>query len=189
MWLPESRKMSVALAMRGTAVFALVAAGMLVSACTVRPLYSNAPLSAGSQVASAAELASIAIKPVDSRYAQQVRNNLIFALTGGAGQPSAPVYSLTLGVSQSVQSAASVQVSSNEDVPTAGTVTLTAAYTLTDAKTGEQVASGRRSMSSSYDVPTQQFAAYRALRNAEDRAARELADLLRLAIAQDLARR
>jgi LPS-assembly lipoprotein len=92
-------------------------------------------------------------------------------------------------VSQSVQSAASVQVSANEDVPTAGTVTLTAAYTLTDAKTGEQVASGRRSMSSSYDVPTQQFAAYRALRNAEDRAARELADLLRLAIAQDLARR
>jgi LPS-assembly lipoprotein len=42
---------------------------------------------------------------------------------------------------------------------------------------------------SSYDISTQQFAAYRALRDAEDRAARELADLLRLAIAQDLAKR
>jgi len=51
------------------------------------------------------------------------------------------------------------------------------------------VASGRRSISSSFDRPLQEFAAYRAQRDAEDRAARELADLLHLAVAQDLARR
>jgi LPS-assembly lipoprotein len=189
MSLPETTKMSATRLLRAAALSGLVAAAALISACTVRPLYSNAPLSAGSEVASAAELASIAIKPVNSRYAQQVRNNLIFALTGGSGQPAAPVYSLDLGVTEAVQSAASIQVSANEDVPTAGTVTLSAKYLLTDAKTGERVASGTRSITSSYDISTQQFAAYRALRDAEDRAARELADLLRLAIAQDLAKR
>lgn len=189
MSLPETGKMSMKQVMRGVAFAGLVAAACAVSACTVRPLYSNAPLSAGSQVGAAAELASIAIKPVNTRSAQQVRNNLIFSLSGGAGQPAAPAYSLDLGVTQRVQSAALVPVTSKEDIPTAATVTLTAAYTLTDAKTGQKVSSGRRSISSSYDTPRQEFAAYRAQRDAEDRAARELAELLHLAIAQDLARR
>ncbi|TIR45334.1 MAG: hypothetical protein E5X53_37300, partial [Mesorhizobium sp.] len=72
------------------------------------------------------------------------------------------------------------------DEPTAGTVTLTANYVLTDAKTGKTIATGRRSIASSYDRPRQEFATYRAQIDAENRAARELADLLRLSIAQDL---
>jgi LPS-assembly lipoprotein len=175
--------------MRRAALAGLVAAAALASACTVRPLYSNAPLSAGSEVGAAAELASIAIKPVNSRYAQQVRNNLIFAFTGGAGQPATPAYTLNLIVTELVESAAVIQVTTNEDEPTAGTVTLTASYTLTDTKTGKQVGSGRRSISSSFDRPRQEFASYRAQRDAENRAARELSDLLRLSIAQNLARR
>jgi LPS-assembly lipoprotein len=189
MSLPETGKFNVTLVMRGIALSSLIAAGALLSACTARPLYSSAPLSAGSQVGAAAELASIAIKPVDTRHAQQVRNNLIFAFGGGAGQPADPAYSLNLGVTKSIQSAALIQVNTNEDTPTAGTVTLTAVYTLTDAKTGKKVGSGQRAISSSYDQPLQEFAAYRAERDAEDRAARELADLLRLAIAQNLAKR
>lgn len=174
---------------RRLATCGLVALLAAVSACTVRPLYSNAPLSANSQVGSAAELASIAIKPVKTRYAQQVRNNLIFGLSGGAGEPAAPVYSLDLGVTELVESAAYRQVTTEADEPTAGSVTLTAAYVLTDAKTGKEVARGRRSISSSFDRPRQEFATYRAQIDAENRAARELAELLRLAIAQDLARR
>jgi LPS-assembly lipoprotein len=189
MSLPEPRKMHAGLMARGIALSGLIAAAAALSACTARPLYSTAPLSAGSQVGAAAELASIAIKPVNTRYAQQVRNNLIFAFSGGAGQTATPAYSLDLGVTERVSSAALVQTTSNEDTPTAGTVTLTAAYTLTDATTGKTVASGKRSISSSFDRPLQEFASYRAQRDAEDRAARELADLLRLAIAQDLARR
>jgi LPS-assembly lipoprotein len=49
------------------------------------------------------------------------------------------------------------------------------------------VATGRRNMSSSIDVPRQQYAALRAQNDAQQRAARELAQLLRFAIAQDLA--
>ncbi|MER8973395.1 LPS assembly lipoprotein LptE [Mesorhizobium sp. M0902] len=184
MSLPDPKKAELTL--RRIVLYGLLASVALVSACTVRPLYSSAPLIAGSQVGAAAELASISVKPVKTRYAQQVRNNLIFALGQGAGEPASPVYSLDLGVSELVESAAIEQVTTDEDEPTAGTVTLTANYVLSDAKTGTVIARGKRSIPSSYDRPRQEFASYRAQIDAENRAARELADVLRLSIAQDL---
>ncbi|AZN96808.1 hypothetical protein EJ066_05630 [Mesorhizobium sp. M9A.F.Ca.ET.002.03.1.2] len=186
MSLPDPRKTEVAHLLRRAALCGLIASVALVSACTVRPLYSSAPLSAGSQAGAAAELRSISIKPVETRYAQQVRNNLIFALGQGAGEPDSPAYSLDLGVSELVESAAFVRTQTDENEPTAGTVTLTASYALSDAKTGTTIATGRRSITSSFDKPRQEFASYRAQIDAENRAARELADLLRLSIAQDL---
>ncbi|AZO10773.1 hypothetical protein EJ074_17725 [Mesorhizobium sp. M3A.F.Ca.ET.080.04.2.1] len=170
------------------ALCGLVASTALVSACTVRPLYSNAPLVAGSDAGTASALSSIAIKPVSTRYAQQVRNYLIFAFGQNANEPSNPVYTLDLGVSELVESAALVQVQTDEDEPTAGTVTLTANYVLRDTATNTVISVGKRSIPSSFDRPRQEYAAYRAQIDAENRAARELADLLRLAIAQDLIR-
>jgi LPS-assembly lipoprotein len=188
MSLPENSRTS-APAVRRVSLAAGIALAALASACTVRPLYSNAPLSAGSTVSAQAELASIAIKPVNTRYAQQVRNNLIFAFTGGGARTATPAYSLDLRVSESLESAANVQVATDVDQPTAGTVRLTSNYLLTDIKTGAVVARGNRTMSASYDKPQQEFASYRAQLDAENRAARELAALLNLAIAQDLAKR
>lgn len=188
MSLPENRETSVYLARRASFVAAMALA-VLASACTVRPLYSNAPLSTGSTASAQAELASIAIKPVTTRYAQQVRNNLTFAFTGGDARTATPAYSLDLGISELLESAAAVQAATDKDQPTAGTVTLISNYRLTDAKTGAQVAAGKRSVSASYDKPQQEFATYRAQIDAENRAARELAALLNLAIAQDMAKR
>jgi LPS-assembly lipoprotein len=188
MSLPDPRKTEVTHLLRRIALCGLVASAALVSACTVRPLYSSAPLVAGSQVGAVAELASISVKPVKTRYAQQVRNNLIFALGRGAGEPASPVYSLDLGITELVESAAIVQVQTDQDEPTAGTVTLTANYVLSDAKTGKTIATGKRSIPSSFDRPLQEYASYRAQIDAENRAARELADLLHLSIAQDLVR-
>ncbi|MDX8525169.1 LPS assembly lipoprotein LptE [Mesorhizobium sp. MSK_1335] len=185
MSLPDPVKSQAALLRGRLAVCGMVAALALVSACTVRPLYSSQPLSPGSQLSPSAELASISIKPVNTRYAQQVRNNLIFAFGQGSGEPASPAYTLDLGVAELVESAAIVQVQTEEDEPTAGTVTLTANYVLRDT-TGAVVAVGKRSIPSSFDRPRQEYAAYRAQIDAENRAARELADLLRLSIAQDL---
>ena len=170
---------------RAVAVF-LVVAVPLVSACTVRPLYSN-PSRDGTQGGVKADLSSISIKPVEQRYAQQVRNHLIFLFNGGSGQPAASAYTLTLVVTALHESAAVVQVGDDNE-PTAGTVTLTARYVLTSTTGGQTIDSGQRQIVTSYDVPRQEFAAYRARLDAEDRAARELADLLNLAIAQDLAK-
>ena len=55
-------------------------------------------------------------------------------------------------------------------------------------KTGKRIAAGKRNVSASFDRPRQEFARLRAERDAENRAARELAELLRLAIAQDMSK-
>jgi LPS-assembly lipoprotein len=171
-------------ALRGIVVTGLVAALPLLSACTVRPLYSKQS-SDGTQAGVVADLSSIAVKPVESRYGQEVRNHLIFFFNGGSGQPADARHTLTLVVTALNESAAVVQVA-EENEPSAGTVTLTSRYVLTETETGKTIADGRRQISASYDVPRQEFAAVRAQRDAENRAARELAELLRLAIAQDL---
>jgi LPS-assembly lipoprotein len=161
------------------------------SACTVRPLYMKEdPAAAGASAGTAAELASIAVKPVTTRYAQLVRNELIFLLHGGAGEAANSRYALDLSVSSQRMSTAVTPASSSDEVnvPTAATVTLTARYRLTDLTSNRVVASGSRNITSSIDVPRQEYAAMRAESDAQQRAARELAQLLRFAIAQDLAR-
>ncbi len=173
-------------AFRRVAALSFVLLLPLVAACTVKPLYSN-PSSGGTQAGVTADLSSITIKPVEQRYAQQVRNHLIFMFNRGAGQPASSAYTLTLVVTALHQSAAVVQVGDDNE-PTAGTVTMTANYSLAGTSGGKVIAKGRRQITSSYDVPRQEFAAYRARINAEDRAARELAELLNLAIAQDLSK-
>jgi LPS-assembly lipoprotein len=169
-----------------TAALSLLLALPVASACTVQPLYSN-PASGYAQSAVTADLSSITIKPVEQRHAQQVRNQLIFLFNRGAGQPASSAYTLNLVVLAQHESGAVVQVGDDNE-PTAGTVTLIANYTLTGTTSGETISTGRRQIMASYDVPQQEFAAYRARLDGEDRAARELAQLLQLAIAQDLSR-
>ena len=120
----EPNRPNTAKRFRRAALAGIIGLLALSSACTVRPLYSNAPLSAGSTVGARAEMASIAVKPVKSRYAQQVRNHLIYGLTGGGGEPANPAYSLDLAVSETVESSAVVQVTREIDEPTSGTVTM-----------------------------------------------------------------
>ncbi len=163
----------------------LVLAAFALPACTVRPLYSSAPLaSTGAPVTEA--LSSVAIKPVTTREAQEVRNHLIFLLSGGKGEPASPRYTLTLTVVGVEESAAAVQVVT-ENEPTAATVTMLGYFTLSDAN-GTTIAQGNRRVMASYDVPRQEFAALRAKRDAENRSARELAQLLQLVIAQELSK-
>lgn len=176
---------------RISAVVLVAGLSLVASACTVRPLYMKEdPASAGASAGMAAQLSSIAVKPVTTRYAQLVRNELIFLLGGGAGEATNPRYSLALNVSSQQMSSATAPASSSDDVnvPTAAILTLTARYTLTDAVSNKVVATGTRNVTSSIDVPKQQYAALRAENDAQQRAARELAQLLRFAVAQDLVR-
>jgi len=168
-------------------VAAMLAVGFLGAACTVRPLYSDA-VAPGATAPMAAQLASVSVKPVETRQAQEVRNHLIFLLGRGQGNPDAGAYTLKLAVTSYSTAAAVVQVSTTTQSPTSSLLTMSASYTLTDSVTGAVIATGRRQVSSAYDVPTQQFAALRSQRDAENRAARELAELLHLAVAQDLSR-
>jgi LPS-assembly lipoprotein len=174
--------------LRGLVLSACIAAMAAGSACTVRPLYSDVATSTAMGTTSTAAYPSINIKPVETRYAQEVRNQLIFLLNGGAGQPANAQYSLDLGVTVLDTRLLRANTASNEDRPTAGSVAMTSSYVLRRADTGEIVSTGTRRISSSYDRPRQEFAALRAERDAENRAARELAELLKLAIGQDLSK-
>ena len=164
---------------------ALAASLALAAGCTVRPLYSNAELDTSGVLAASARLQSIAIDPVNTRYGQQLRNDLIFLLNGGSGQPADPKYRMALNASILVINEAVVQVD-NENRPTAAVLHMTGSYSLIDQATGQTVATGSRTIPASYDQPSQEFANLRARRDAEDRAARELAELLRLDIAHKL---
>ncbi len=83
-----------------------------------------------------------------SAMRQQVRNHLIFLFNKGAGQPAAAAYTLTLVVTAVHESAAVVQVGDDNE-PTAGTVTLTAHYSLAGTSSAEVIASGKRQITSS----------------------------------------
>jgi LPS-assembly lipoprotein len=165
----------------------LLAAGLLgISACSVQPLYSDGPVANSAVTGSiGTELSMIAVKPTTTRVGQEVRNRLLFLLYGGQAEPAAPRYTLAIAVGSISEASANVQVNT-ENEPTAAIETVRASYTLTDSS-GKVVAAGKRQFMSSYDVPRQEFAAVRARIDAENRAARELAELLRLALAQDLA--
>lgn len=184
--LLSERRWQGALSRRSLAV-GLVLATLVASGCTVRPLYSDLGATTGALPSPAARLSSVSVRPESTRYGLEVRNHLIFLLNGGAAEPASPAYTLRLGVTSQIATTAIIQQTTDSE-PTARSVTLTSTYSLVDNATGKIVAAGRRNISSSYDIPRQEFAALRAERDAQNRAARELAELLRHAVALDLER-
>ena len=171
---------------RCSAVLALCTL-LAVSGCQVRPLYSAGAVTFSGNTAT---ITSVSINEASTRFGQEVRNHLIFLFNGGAGDPASAVYKLDLGVTKRVISSAEIQTQkSTERQPSAGAVVMESNYVLSEAATGQTIASGRRSVTSSFDRSRQYYSQTRAGRDAEDRAARELAELVRLAIAGELAKR
>ena len=169
------------------AAFLAALAGLAaVAGCTVKPLYSDAGYAGATTGSVGAALSSIAIKPVNNRVGQEVRNHLIFLFNGGQGQPANPAYTMTLTASASSEATTTIIID-DQNEPTSAIMTAYGNYTLTDSS-GKVVTRGRRQYMASYDVPRQEFAALRAKIDAEDRASRELAELIRMAVASDLAK-
>jgi len=146
--------------------------------CQVRPLYSDA---AGTSAA----LASIEISDADERVEQEVRNALIFLVAGGQGEPANPQYHLALNVTTRGMG---VLYDQARDRAGAGRIVVKADYNLSRAGTGETIKSGNRTAVALVDFPVQEFAKVRAVRDGENRAAKELAELIRADIAAALSR-
>jgi LPS-assembly lipoprotein len=190
MWWPDRTRAKAA---TGPAWRVALATGALalLAGCTAQPLYSSSVAPAARTETGAADtasaLGSINVAPVTTRAAQQVRNELIFLLTGGRGTPADAPYRLALSAYAFSESSAITQVTGLENAATSAIMTFVGSYTLTDAKTGRVVGSGERRATAAYDVSPQPFAAARAVRDAEDRSARDLAALVAASVAADLA--
>ena len=150
-------------------------AAVALAACTVQPLY--APTAAGPSVVDA--LGQIYIDPPNDRLSQEVRNDLIFALNGGAGQPANPTYHMRLIVT-STQSALGVTPIATAP---AYSITVAATYEVTSVATGKIVLRSTSRGSASFDRVNQVYANTRARLDAENRAAALAADDIRIHLA------
>lgn len=170
---------------------AALAVALAAAGCTAQPLYSGAVSPAiapeGAPAGRVAALAEINVAPVSTRDAQVVRNELIFLLSGGRGNPAGAPYALALRANSRSESSTVVNTVGVEQAPTASVLSFIGTYTLTEVSSGRVLGRGTRRAVASYDVPSQPFAAQRAERDAENRAARELAAFLATAVAADLA--
>ena len=137
---------------------------VFLAGCQVKPLYSSI---------SGEKIAVIDISLADTRIEQVTRNELVF-LNGGA-QAGTPEYRLDLNV---IRSAAGVLDAGTDNNFTAGRMTVTGSFKLTRLSDGELIRSAKRQVTSQYDLPDQEFAKIRALQDAENRAGRELANVI-----------
>ncbi len=151
-----------------------------------QPLYGTQGSAGGPDIGD--KLSSIEVAPINvpngtrlSRVGVEVRNSLLFGLTGGG--PAAPSnYKLDIRLASS-QSQVIVDINTaRPDIQDYG---IDATYTLTDIRTGKKVVNGQTFSRVSYDIPGQQqrFAGDRGLRDAENRAAKSIADNIRSRLA------
>lgn len=178
MWLSDTRRVT-------RFVGALALAGL--TAGCFQPLYAERPTPAGG-VNVAGQLSGVDVSPIDapggsrlSRVSVGVRNELIFDLTGGGGGYS-PTHRLDVKLTaQQLQ----VIVDINTARPDINNYGIDSTYTLTELASGRVVVRGQTFARVSYNIPGQQqrFAGERGLRDAENRAAKEIADNIRSRLA------
>lgn len=157
----------------GRAIVAALAAAVALAACTVQPLYGPTPT--GEAVTTALE--RIAIDPVDTRVAQEVRNRLVFDL--GAGKQSAPAYRMKLTVTAAESP---LGVTPVEAAPTYS-ITVSATYEIRSLATDEIILRGTSRGIASFDRINQVYANTRARIDAENRAAGLAATDIRIRLA------
>ena len=171
---------------RLTRICAVLALAGLTAGC-FQPLYGTQQAPVGSAGISD-KLSSVEIAPISapngtrlSRVGGEVRNDLIYGLTGGTGA-AATNYRLDVRLS-SRQTQVIVDINTaRADILNYG---IDATFTLTDVTSGKKVITGQTFSRVSYNIPGQQqrFAGDRGLRDAENRAAKVIADSIRSRLA------
>jgi LPS-assembly lipoprotein len=163
---------------RWTGLAAVLALAGLTAGC-FQPLYGDRAIVGGAGLND--KLASVEIAPIVSpngsrlaRVGVTVRDQLMYDLTGG-GAATAPTHKLVIRLSSKQLQ---VIVDINTARPDIQNYGIDASYTLTDIATGKPVVAGTTFSRVSFNIPGQQqrFAGVRGLRDAEDRAAKLIAD-------------
>ena len=154
------------------ALLALMLATPLVSACGFTPIYA--------EPAVGSSLRRIAVSTQDDRLGYRLREQLEDALAWD--RSSAPLYRLTTQVEQNRRSLGR----RIDDTATRYELTVKAAWTLTPTSGGTPL-TGTETVTTTYAAADQPYAAIAAQQDGEERAAAELARLIRLDLMQALA--
>jgi LPS-assembly lipoprotein len=180
-WLEQKRIRRLAFRLVGVACLGGLAAGCF------QPLYGEHSLTPNAPAIGPA-LAGVDVNQIpapsgssEARVGVEVRNQLLFDLTGGAAPPP-PTHRLAIRMTSNRMSVIVDITSGRPDVEDYG---LNVNYTLTDIKTGKPVVTGNTFARVSYDIPgqAQRFARARGLRDAENRAAKLIADNIKARLA------
>jgi LPS-assembly lipoprotein len=165
-------------------LMALALAGL--TAGCFQPLYGDQTVTGGSGVRD--KMSAVEVAPVVAsagtrlpRVGGEVRNELIYQLTGG-GEANTTSYKLFINISSTNLQVVSDPTTGRSDVQNYG---IDASYRLVEVGTGKQVAAGSTFSRVSYDTPGQEqrFAGVRGLRDAENRAAKVIAENIRSRLA------
>ena len=134
------------------------------------------------------KLMGVEIPPVDkanasreARVGVEIRNALAFKLYGNAtGMP--PTHKLVL---KFYSGRSSLMIDQNTALPTSENYSIDASFNLIEIASNKSVMTGNTFSRVSYDMPGsyQRFARARAFRDAEDRAAQEIADNIQTRLA------
>lgn len=151
-----------------------------------QPLYGERTLSGG--VGLRQRFSSVEVSPISApngtpaaRIAVELRNALIFDMTGGSGM-SSPTHQLHVQLTSSTQQVIVDITTARPDVEQFG---LNANYSLTELATGKTVVTGSTFARVTYDNPGQQqrFARSRGQRDAENRAINVISDNIKARLA------
>ncbi|MDM7982202.1 MAG: hypothetical protein QUV71_17830 [Rhizobium sp.] len=156
----------------------LIGTALLMAGCQARPLYQD------TNGETRGALAAIAYSEATSRIGLETRNRLIF-LTSGGDETKTPEYRVDLTVSGGVEG---ILLDETSDTANSGRAVVMGTYTLKRISDDTVLKTGRRSGVALFDYPRQEFAKLRAVRDAETRAARELAEIIYADLAMALGR-
>jgi len=150
-------------------MMAVLAMGL--SACGFRPLYAERGPGGANRVG------AVEVAPIPDRMGWQVRNELIRSL--GGTEPADAAYRLDVTLAARTEGLA-IQ---NDDAVTRYNYRLTVAYVLTEKATGKVLLDERTRAIASYNVVDSPYATTVAERDAEERTARQAAELIALRLA------
>ncbi len=155
----------------------VVGIGLAVSACSHRPLYGRTE----NNVAVASQLSEVSVEEQRDRAGQLVRNELISSFGAGDGSN----FLLKLAI---VEKTATISSVSN-NVVDRHRYRLNVTYQLVEVSSGREVSGGKSFSSVSFDTVQEPVSDLQAAENARERAAREVAQDLRLRISAFFATR
>jgi LPS-assembly lipoprotein len=167
---------------RSSALFVALLAGLAALAlagCGFQPLYGGT--TAGGQKLSEA-MAAVDVTPIPGRVGQKLRNELIFANTGG-GTRGPSRYTLDIVIKESVTDQL-VQITGDA---TGQVYQIDATFKLVNSANGEVLLQGKAISRAPYNRFQEIFANVRARYDAENRAARTVSESIKTQIAAFLA--